>query len=59
MTQDWLESAKKAIHADAALAYFMCQETAEKQKVNLWFVVEEFKREFERLNQNKGRKKHD
>lgn len=45
----WLDCAKNAVKADASTAYFMCKLTAEKEKVDLWWVLEEFKKEFERL----------
>lgn len=46
---NWLDAARNAVRADASVAYFMCQETAGKERVNLWWVLEEFKKEFERL----------
>lgn len=49
MAENWLETAEKAVKADASVAYFMCKETATNQRVNMWWVVEEFKKEFARL----------
>lgn len=49
MAATWLDAAKNAIKADASCAFLMCQITAEREKVNLWWVVEEFKKEFERM----------
>ena len=46
--EKWLEYAKNAVAADAAVAYMMCVETAEKQKVCLDWVIDQFKKEFER-----------
>lgn len=53
----WLDCAKNAVKADASTAYFMCKLTAEKEKekVNLWWVLEEFKKEFERLARKDGK----
>lgn len=53
-TENWLEVGKNAVKADASVAYFMCQETAKKQHIDLWWVVEEFKKEFERLAKKDG-----
>lgn len=54
MADTWLDVAKTAVQADASVALYMCQQTAVEQKVNLWWVVEEFKKEFERIAKNDG-----
>ena len=44
--KDWLEPAKMAVAADAEVAIAMCRDTASKQNVELYWVIEQFIREF-------------
>lgn len=43
---NWLENAKTAVAADAEVAIEMCKDTAEKQSVELYWVIERFIKEF-------------
>jgi len=44
--KDWLQTAKMAVEADAAVAIAMCKDTAIKQNVELYWVIEQFTKEF-------------
>lgn len=43
---DWIEKAKTSVAADAEVALAMCGDTARKQNVELYWVVEQFIKEF-------------
>ena len=46
MADSWKVDAQTAIEADAEVALCMCEETADKHHVELYWVVEQFIKEF-------------
>ena len=44
----WLKEAKTAVAADASVAIAMCQDTAQKEAVELYWVIDQFRKEFDR-----------
>ena len=45
----WLKKAIEAIEADAQCAYSMCKETALKEQLELYFVLEKFLAAFRKI----------
>lgn len=54
MAEWWIENAKTAIKIDAMYAWGMCKDTAEKEHLQIDWVVENFLKEFRKIVAENG-----
>ena len=54
--EKWIKDARRAIESDASVAFAMCEDTAVRQEVELSWVIEEFKKAFDKeVKKNDGK----